>query len=308
MDYCDRCRRHLNGALACAGCGTPAEDLRRSPRPGPAPGPAAPPPHLQEQPVREPVQGPAEPAPDPEWEPAPAPEWEAVPDPGWEPPPDPEREHAGEEPVREPGAAVPQEAAPGTRAPEHAHRRAGRRPRSTPRRARSKRGRRALIGVLGVVLAAGALSLAQLALDPAGTGAGGTVTDNSTGLDYDGDPGASGTPALPGAAVDGTGGGRPGQTATGGTPGASPSASGDAASPDPGGSRGAASSGASPSSGTTGGAGGTSPTRGAGGADPTASSPTGPGAPPASTPATPPGGPGPEPSKSHCTPVLLWCM
>ncbi|WP_441349432.1 SCO2400 family protein, partial [Streptomyces sp. 8L] len=40
MDYCDRCRRHLNGALACAGCGTPAEDLRTGPRPGPAPGPA----------------------------------------------------------------------------------------------------------------------------------------------------------------------------------------------------------------------------------------------------------------------------
>ncbi|MEU8518266.1 hypothetical protein [Streptomyces sp. NPDC048577] len=28
MDYCHPCRRHLNGALACAGCGTPAEELR----------------------------------------------------------------------------------------------------------------------------------------------------------------------------------------------------------------------------------------------------------------------------------------
>uniref|UniRef100_A0AAU2JQC9 Zinc ribbon domain-containing protein n=1 Tax=Streptomyces sp. NBC_00049 TaxID=2903617 RepID=A0AAU2JQC9_9ACTN len=27
MDYCHACRRHLNGALACAGCGTPAEYL-----------------------------------------------------------------------------------------------------------------------------------------------------------------------------------------------------------------------------------------------------------------------------------------
>lgn len=27
MDYCPACRRHLNGALACAGCGTPAEYL-----------------------------------------------------------------------------------------------------------------------------------------------------------------------------------------------------------------------------------------------------------------------------------------
>ncbi|MER7465055.1 hypothetical protein [Streptomyces sp. NPDC097981] len=38
MDYCHACRRHLNGALACAGCGTPLEYL-----PPPAPGvPAAP--------------------------------------------------------------------------------------------------------------------------------------------------------------------------------------------------------------------------------------------------------------------------
>ncbi|MEU6948616.1 hypothetical protein ABZ957_25825, partial [Streptomyces sp. NPDC046316] len=28
MDYCHQCRRHLNGALACAGCGTPVEELR----------------------------------------------------------------------------------------------------------------------------------------------------------------------------------------------------------------------------------------------------------------------------------------
>ncbi|MEU3371445.1 hypothetical protein ABZ734_13330 [Streptomyces sp. NPDC006660] len=27
MDYCHSCRRHLNGALACAGCGTPAQEL-----------------------------------------------------------------------------------------------------------------------------------------------------------------------------------------------------------------------------------------------------------------------------------------
>ncbi|MPY42105.1 hypothetical protein FNH04_20010, partial [Streptomyces phyllanthi] len=28
MDYCHPCRRHLNGALACPGCGTPVEELR----------------------------------------------------------------------------------------------------------------------------------------------------------------------------------------------------------------------------------------------------------------------------------------
>ncbi|MCC9685871.1 SCO2400 family protein [Streptomyces sp. MNU103] len=28
MDFCHPCRRHLNGALACPGCGTPVESLR----------------------------------------------------------------------------------------------------------------------------------------------------------------------------------------------------------------------------------------------------------------------------------------
>ncbi|MGW7193681.1 SCO2400 family protein, partial [Streptomyces sp. NPDC054838] len=31
MNYCPACRRHLNGALACAGCGTPAEYLIPAP-------------------------------------------------------------------------------------------------------------------------------------------------------------------------------------------------------------------------------------------------------------------------------------
>uniref|UniRef100_UPI003F916939 SCO2400 family protein n=1 Tax=Streptomyces sp. f51 TaxID=1827742 RepID=UPI003F916939 len=39
MDYCHPCRRHLNGALACAGCGTPAEALGPYAMPAPA-GPA----------------------------------------------------------------------------------------------------------------------------------------------------------------------------------------------------------------------------------------------------------------------------
>ncbi|MEU9006881.1 hypothetical protein AB0D15_34405, partial [Streptomyces sp. NPDC048551] len=36
MNYCPACRRHLNGALACAGCGTPAEYLMPAAPPGPA--------------------------------------------------------------------------------------------------------------------------------------------------------------------------------------------------------------------------------------------------------------------------------
>ncbi|MEV0415737.1 hypothetical protein AB0I68_34455 [Streptomyces sp. NPDC050448] len=41
MDYCHACRRHLNGALACAGCGTPVEYLPPVAPGGPA-VPAAP--------------------------------------------------------------------------------------------------------------------------------------------------------------------------------------------------------------------------------------------------------------------------
>ncbi|WP_327306884.1 hypothetical protein OG730_28320 [Streptomyces sp. NBC_01298] len=41
MDYCIACRRYLNGALACAGCGTPAEHLRSAaPAVPAAPAPA----------------------------------------------------------------------------------------------------------------------------------------------------------------------------------------------------------------------------------------------------------------------------
>lgn len=41
MDYCSACRRYLNGALACAGCGTPAEHLISAAPVAPAPGSAA---------------------------------------------------------------------------------------------------------------------------------------------------------------------------------------------------------------------------------------------------------------------------
>ncbi|WP_435323249.1 SCO2400 family protein, partial [Streptomyces cinereoruber] len=56
MDYCHACRRHLNGALACAGCGTPVEELRyETPRAAaPRPTPAAAPEHVYELDVVEP--------------------------------------------------------------------------------------------------------------------------------------------------------------------------------------------------------------------------------------------------------------
>ncbi|MGW6642300.1 SCO2400 family protein [Streptomyces iakyrus] len=46
MDYCSSCRRHLNGALVCPGCGAYAPDIDPCAvdgRPGPAPAPATPP-------------------------------------------------------------------------------------------------------------------------------------------------------------------------------------------------------------------------------------------------------------------------
>ncbi|MEU8593524.1 hypothetical protein AB0D07_07315 [Streptomyces globisporus] len=112
MDYCHPCRRHLNGALACAGCGTPAEAL------GPYAMPAA-----------------AGPAPD--------------------------------EPYGT--AARADEADAPRRTRRDARRDAAREPRPSRRRARGshrRRGRTVLLGALGLLLAAGALSLAELALEP----------------------------------------------------------------------------------------------------------------------------------------------
>ncbi|MDD9381394.1 hypothetical protein M8Z33_33045 [Streptomyces sp. ZAF1911] len=40
MDYCIACRRYLNGALACAGCGTPVERLISAAPAAPVPGSA----------------------------------------------------------------------------------------------------------------------------------------------------------------------------------------------------------------------------------------------------------------------------
>ncbi|WP_432071582.1 SCO2400 family protein [Streptomyces wuyuanensis] len=113
MDYCHQCRRHLNGALACAGCGTPAEELR----------------HFR-----------------------------------------PATAAAESDVVVELGGAYGDEG----RAPA-GRRRAGtqgRRARKAAgtRRARRKRGRKVLIGALGLALAAGVLSLAELARESSGGG------------------------------------------------------------------------------------------------------------------------------------------
>ncbi|GGT18258.1 hypothetical protein GCM10010271_21710 [Streptomyces kurssanovii] len=106
MDYCHPCGRHLNGALACAGCGTPVEELRHhSPR---APEPD----HVYELDV-----------------------------------------------VTEPAEST---------GPRRSRRQAPSRRKPAGRRARKRRGRKVMLGTLGLVLAAGALSLAELAMEDSG--------------------------------------------------------------------------------------------------------------------------------------------
>ncbi|WP_406381219.1 hypothetical protein [Streptomyces sp. NBC_01618] len=120
MDYCHPCQRHLNGALACAGCGTPAEALSHYATPA--------------------FTGHE---PDAEREPS--------------APPRPGGRRRGR------GAARPTRGTSGSRRPD---RRAGAQRRG--KRAHRRRGRTALLVVLGVVLAAGLLSLAELAIEPNG--------------------------------------------------------------------------------------------------------------------------------------------
>ncbi|MFF8245142.1 hypothetical protein ACJBCE_10335 [Streptomyces sp. NBUL23] len=119
MDYCHPCRRHLNGALACAGCGTPAEAL--GPFAVPAPD------------VRDPSDGGAP----PDGTAAPA-------DPGT-----PRR-------AARRGAGDPRDLRTGRVRPDRRRARGGHR----------RRGRTVLFGVLGLLLAAGALSLAESAREP----------------------------------------------------------------------------------------------------------------------------------------------
>jgi hypothetical protein len=266
MDYCDQCRRHLNGALTCAGCGRAAEELRRT-----APVPPAPT-----------IIG--------------APEQHGI-------DADEHEEYAG--------------ASHGEEAPEPGgHRRPGRKPKSTPRRARSRRTRRIVVWSLGLVLAAGALSLAQLSLDPSGQsgGHGASVTDDGTSLDYDGDPSASGKPAVPGEPVSGPGAGDGGSASGSASPG--PSASGDAdgasgTAEDKAGSKGESDAPSDDAGSAGGGAGSGDSASGSEGPRPPAQ--TGPAAPPpTTTPSAPPtqGDPpaDPQPTKTHCKPILVWCV
>ncbi|MGW2515279.1 SCO2400 family protein [Streptomyces scopuliridis] len=284
MDYCPQCRRHLNGALICAGCGTPAEELRQH-------HPVHPGAHHSRLPggdERE-YEGHGE------HDAAPVSDYGLV---SRDRPDDtaPRRESS-----RRKGSSRRAGRAKGAR--DRAPRRSG------PRRARSRRGRRFLLGVLGVILAAGVLSLAELARESSGND-NATSVKEETPVDFDGgpqdterpaapdDPGVSATPE-PGSGT-GTGGeaspdGGGGPTASEKT-GASPSASASAtpetgvtATGDP------ESPGADdPGSGTTGPA---EPTDG-----PTSGGPTSAAPPPPRPPA-----PSPSPSET-CTWWFLFCV
>lgn len=136
MDYCHHCQRHLNGALACAGCGTPAEELRLH---DPAPYEA------------EVVLA--------------------------------TREHS-QEPVRGPRRQR------GSR-----KRKVSRRERREMRAERGvhrRRGRAVLLTVMGLVLAVGALSLAELALESSGDNGDATSVQEDRAIELDGGPPPSG--------------------------------------------------------------------------------------------------------------------
>ncbi|MBV1946970.1 hypothetical protein KUF69_11225, partial [Streptomyces sp. BV129] len=151
MDYCHPCRRHLNGALACPGCGAPALTA------------VAPVTHAPAGTVADPYgpsaasQGQAAPAPAPD----PAPDAAPVPEPP-RVPQQADRRGTYEPPA---GSAAPEPAYddPDPDEPDDPAPDGSRRDRKAA--AHRRRRRRTLIVATGFVLAAGALSLAELGTD-----------------------------------------------------------------------------------------------------------------------------------------------
>ncbi|WP_405799657.1 hypothetical protein [Streptomyces sp. NBC_01506] len=166
MDYCHHCRRHLNGALACAGCGTPAEELR----------------------LHDPVPHEAEVV-------------LATRENGQEPAPGPRRQRGSRK------------------------RKVSRRERRAERGVHRRKGRVVLLTVLGLVLAVGALSLAELALESGGDGDATSVQEDraieidggqpSSGPEKPADPDpVTGTPSRSTGSANPGGGGSPDPSAT----------------------------------------------------------------------------------------------
>ncbi|MFJ7999106.1 hypothetical protein ACIQ7D_18430 [Streptomyces sp. NPDC096310] len=300
MDYCHPCRRHLNGALTCAGCGAPAEGASTSGygesgfvidgdiglighAPGPDTGDTG--------------------------------DTDTGPRPGSRT----ESRAAGR---RKPSNREPSNREPSGRRPS---RRAPRKAPGQGRRARDRRGRRVLIGTLGVVLAAGMLSLAQLAFEAPGRDHAASVKEDTSvlpdGGSVDGDTDRPAAPDDPGPAVS------PGSGSASGD-GAGPSVDGSAApvgGGDPDADRSSeeeapAPPGASSSAEAVDGDGTDPAAPGSGGPEPGGAGTTGPGDPagrptgeptgesdPATpTSAPPPPAPEPEPSET-CVRFLWWC-
>ncbi|GHA65832.1 hypothetical protein GCM10010330_17930 [Streptomyces tendae] len=132
MDYCHPCRRHLNGALACPGCGTPAHELRASGDALTASEGAGP------RYGTEPSSADGTPRQAPEQKPGDAPAGTLDQD-------------AEDAPDEDPDDATP----PGARSSRRDRKAAAHR----------RRRRRTLLVVAGFVLAAGGLSLAELGMD-----------------------------------------------------------------------------------------------------------------------------------------------
>ncbi|WP_431987033.1 SCO2400 family protein [Streptomyces griseoflavus] len=145
MDFCHPCRRHLNGALACPGCGTPVDTLRARQRQEPAVPPGC------EGDGAETAGGAGT----------------------------ARAEEPGEEPAASSAEEYGDEAPPGRRAARRQGRGRVREPGESPSAGQSRRDRKAaahrrrrnrtLLIVAGFVLAAGALSLAELGLEIPGS-------------------------------------------------------------------------------------------------------------------------------------------
>ncbi|MER6236032.1 hypothetical protein ABT185_08145 [Streptomyces clavifer] len=179
MDYCHPCQRHLNGALACAGCGTPADALV-------------------------PYAAPA---------------------------------YSGHEPER-PGETLEPSGAGGQRRRARAADTRGR-----GRRTHRRRGRGVLLAALGVLLAVGALSLAELAIEPGGDdGAAEYVSESSASAEAapvpssstvsDDAPGPVDPPTTTPVGASRSPGGEPSGSTEPGEPGPAASASSAPASED----------------------------------------------------------------------------
>ncbi|MGW0211379.1 SCO2400 family protein, partial [Streptomyces sp. NPDC003233] len=216
MDYCHPCQRHLNGALACPGCGTPvpaaAEASAAYARAGTGgtPGYGVPPQYAEQyaqqyesQQYRIPQQyepaGPEQvawteqPEPREDWDPGSGTEAAADGDPEPVSPSDPD---PGPDTDQEPGGRAARRRARGSTTVSPADADASRRDRKAA--AHRRRRRRTVLITAGFVLAAGSLGLAELGKDapfsPFSSGQPDTAGDTAA------DGGASS--ASPGATAD----------------------------------------------------------------------------------------------------------